>query len=75
MAAPLPAPPAHPRPAEPPKVVAWQARVPPLEQACRVDAALLRLLPHRYPSSSAAKRAVRRREVLVDGCPAAVASM
>ena len=55
-------------------VVAWQGRVPAAE-ACRLDEALQRLWPHRYPTVTSAKKAVRRREVLVDGAAAANASL
>ena len=45
------------------RLVAWEARAPP----GRVFLALQRLRPSDYPSVSAAKKAVRRRQILVDG--------
>ena len=55
-------------------VVAWEGRVPAAD-TCRLDEALQRLWPHRYPTVTSAKKAVRRQEVLVDGAAAANASL
>lgn len=51
------------------KQVVWEARVPPSPATPCLHEALRSLCPEHYSTATAAKRAVRRREVLVDGRP------
>lgn len=75
---PPPPPPAtrrNPRPPPAQRSVAWEARAPATggdgsADGTRVWELLQALRPDLYPSVTAAKKAVRRREILVDGAPA-----
>lgn len=54
-------------PASTAKIVVWQAILPSSGPACHLHEALRHLCPERFPSTTSAKRAVRRSEVLLDG--------
>jgi hypothetical protein len=54
-------------PHEAPKQVVWEGLVPQGSSAPCLHEALQQLCPERYATATAAKRAVRRREVMVDG--------
>ncbi|KAL4425263.1 hypothetical protein ABPG75_009279 [Micractinium tetrahymenae] len=79
---PPPPPPAarrNPRPPPAQRSVAWEARAPAARPdsgagTLRVWECLQALWPDLYPSVTAAKKAVRRREIVVDGAPATPSS-